>query len=176
MKSKIKTILLLIFFLHLMFYSNANVSIRAPFKYLNNIQLDLAGHGALYSLNYERVIFNHSYFKTTIQLGFGMFPSFDNPSYFSLYNYTIPILINEIYSFNKHHIEAGIGIAFYYTKPIRSRLNEYEWIELIALRLGYRYQKPDGKWLYRISFSPLIEIENDFNFSPWGSFSIGYCF
>jgi len=45
MKSKIKTILLLTFFLYSMSNSNANDSIRAPFKYLNNIQLDLAGHG-----------------------------------------------------------------------------------------------------------------------------------
>jgi hypothetical protein len=153
----------------------------AKFNTRNSVQLDAGGHGMFYSLNYERIIFNGDRFKTTAQVGFAYYP----PSwgYLELW---MPIGINEIISLkNNHHIELGVGIV-----PIRSPspgMEMYDsyspWSRFLSARLGYRYQKPDGKFLFRAGFTPLAEgilrINGQFsNLSiyPLVGVSFGYSF
>lgn len=126
------------------------------FENKNSVQLDAGGHGMFYSLNYERIIFNGKRFKTAAQVGFSYYPR--SWGYIELWT---PIGINEIFSFtNKHHIELGIGIV-----PTRSPSPKMEemfdsyspWSYFLSARLGYRYQKPDGNFLFRAGFTPLAE-------------------
>jgi hypothetical protein len=130
---------------------------KSSFKFdnKNSVQLDLGGHGMFYSLNYERIIFNGERFKTAAQVGCSFYP----PSwgYIELW---MPVGINEIFTLkNNHHIELGVGVV-----PTRSPSPEMEmydsyspWSSFLSARLGYRYQKPDGKFLFRAGFTPLLE-------------------
>lgn len=154
----------------------------APTKFdnKNSVQLEAGGHGMLYSLNYERILINSDRFKTTAQVGISYYP----PSwgYIELW---MPIGINEILSFGNHHVEAGVGIV-----PVRSPSplmeidNTYSpWSAFLSARLGYRYQKPDGKLLFRVGFTPLAEgnLRNlgkgfDLNIYPLVGVSFGYSF
>jgi hypothetical protein len=149
------------------------------FENKNSVQLDLGGHGMLYSLNYERVIFNRDRFKTAAQVGFSYYPPSAN--FIDLW---LPVSINEIISFGKHHLEVGIGIV-----PTRSSLrnipyvsDEWVWSTFLSARIGYRYQKPDGKFLFRAGFTPLAEFNwhsqtlSADNIHPLAGISFGYCF
>ncbi len=149
----------------------------------NSVHLELGGTGGYYSLNYERNIINHNSFKTSVQFGIRYFPGVWSDIW-------LPIGINELFSFNAHHIEIGIGVVTL-REMARDQLNNYAiidrfWSYALTGRLGYRYQKPDGRFIWRIGFTPFLQRErggliydptaklNIFN--PWGGLSIGYSF
>lgn len=173
---KINLILTILICSSFIFAQEKNIE---PIKFdnKNSIQLDVGGHGMFYSLNYERIIFNGKRFKTAVQVGFAYYPR----SWGFLELWT-PIGINEIFSLGNHHIEAGIGIV-----PTRTPSPEMEiydsyspWSTFLSARLGYRYQKPGGKFLFRAGFTPLAECSlrniSYLNIHPLAGVSFGYSF
>ena len=146
----------------------------SKFNRKNSIQVETGGHGLIYSLNYERVIFNGSSFKTVAQAGISYYP----PST-GVRDCWIPIVLNELVSFNKHHIEAGIGHVFIREAGRDSENNALEWFwsGVFTGRLGYRYQVPDRRIIFRLGFTPFLEYENrHYEFHPSGGITIGYSF
>jgi hypothetical protein len=146
------------------------------FQNKNNLQLELGGHGFAYSLNYERIIVNLAKYKTTIQLGASYYP----PS-IGFRDMWFPICINELFSFDKHHLEAGLGFVFNREagRDLENNPTEWFWSTLAAGRIGYRYQKPSGRLLLRIGFTPFYELDrysHGDKFHPSGGVSIGYAF
>ncbi len=155
--------------------SAQNSSIQ-PFQNKNSFQLELMGPTVFYSLNYERILINGERFKTSAQLGISYYP----PST-GMRDLWIPIGINEIISFGNHHLEVGLGYL-----PVREALRdsemeavEWEWSHMLNGRIGYRYQKPDGRLIIRADFTPVFEIgymSGGDGFHPLGGVSVGYCF
>ncbi|MFC2079860.1 hypothetical protein ACFLRQ_00130 [Bacteroidota bacterium] len=152
---------------------------------LNSVQLELGGHGLAYSLNYERILFNTDIFKIAGQVGFSYYPPF-----IGFIDYWIPISINEIFSIRNHHIELGVGIII---NRVSSRDSEniatdWDWEGFLSARIGYRYQKPNGRFIFRAGFTPIIESNflssmktvSDFGFitefHPLPAVSFGYSF
>jgi hypothetical protein len=153
-------------------FSQDSVYVDKSFQYRNSIQSELFGHGVLYSINYERIVLNRQSFKTTGQIGFSYYP----PST-GIIELWIPIVFNELISFDKHHIEVGIGYIF--NKDIS------EWDGFLTGRIGYRYQKPVGRLILRVGFTPFIKVgltpgidEHRIikEFIPSGGLSLGYNF
>jgi hypothetical protein len=138
------TIFLLNIFLGLGF-SQDSVIVDKSFRYRNSIQIELFGHGFLYSINYERIILNRQSFKTVGQIGFSYYPRSTG-----IIELWIPLVFNELISFDKHHIEVGAGYIF--NKDVR------EWDGFLTGRIGYRYQKPTGRLILRIGFTPFIKL------------------
>jgi len=51
------------------------------------------------------------------------------------------------------------------------------WSGVITGRLGYRYQVPDGRFLFRAGFTPFLEYEgHNYEFHPSGGLTIVYSF
>ena len=152
---------------------NSNIQ---PFQNKNSLQLELMGPTVFYSLNYERILINGERLKTSAQLGISYYP----PST-GVRDLWIPIGINEIISFGNHHLEVGLGYL-----PVREALRdsdleviEWEWSHMVNGRIGYRYQKPDGRLIIRADFTPVLEIQNLGSgdaFHPLGGVSVGYSF
>jgi len=166
-----KKIITLLIFLNYLFnpaQSQETEKSHKNFSNLNSVQFEIMGGGGFYSLNYERIIFNGQNFKTTGQIGLSFYPRF----IVSYETFIIPISLNEIISFNKNHIEFGLGGSIINEDLFRK--NERSWGYLLTGRLGYRYQKPEGKFLFRAGFVPLFNFLGDFY--PWGALSIGYSF
>jgi len=138
----------------------------------NSVQLELFGHGMLYSLNYEYVLINRNRLKTTAQVGFSYYPP--STGYRPIW---IPIGINELISFGKHHIEIGIGqvIITEMGHDIYGDARR-EWEGLFSGRVGYRYQKPNGRLIIRAGFTPLYEYLDGHAFHPSGGLAVGYSF
>jgi hypothetical protein len=151
------------------------------FNYSNNMHFELGGHGLIYSINYERILINNKSFKTAAQIGISYYPSF-----IGFRDVWIPMGINEIISFNNHHLEVGLGFILI-REAIRMPDNsaaEWIWDGFLSGRFGYRYQKPDGRFIFRLGFTPIVET-NLFNrygdglfsdFHPLPVASIGYSF
>jgi hypothetical protein len=113
------------------------------FKYRNTAQLELMGVGAFYSLNYERNIVNLAHHKTSVQVGGSYFP----PSS-GVINISILLGISQLISFNQHHIELGAGTMFTFSEEGRERLVDYSYENFLNCKIGYRYQKPQGRMHY----------------------------
>ena len=75
-------------------------SSKTNFIYKNSLQFELGGYGGIYSVAYERIIFNKVNYKTTTQIVFSYYPPKTD-----LIAIFIPIVFNELVSFNKHHLE-----------------------------------------------------------------------
>jgi hypothetical protein len=152
-------------------FCQERVTLPFEFQHKNSIQLELFGHGAFYSVNYERILLNGEKFKTTGQAGFAWYPPATDVREFWL-----PFSINELVSFNQHHVEFGLGTAF--TNEEMQRLtgeNTRDWSTFLTGRVGYRYQKPEGRFIFRIGFTPLYELDGN-ELQPWGGVSFGYSF
>jgi hypothetical protein len=119
------------------------------FKYKNAAQVELFGHGIIYSLNYERIIFNAEKYKTTAQVGGSYYPKVIGFSALWL-----PIMLNQLFSFHKHHVEMGVGHIF--TKdnikreepPVSASYlyGNSDWAHLARVRIGFRFQKPSSRF------------------------------
>jgi hypothetical protein len=130
------------------------------------------GHGAIYSLNYERSVVNLSHAKTSFQIGAAYLP----PST-GVINFHFPVCINELISFTQHHIECGMGASLTFSAiNYDSRIRDYDFESFLTFKIGYRYQKPTGRMQYKILFTPVIEYEHHNEFTPWGGLTIGYNF
>jgi hypothetical protein len=148
-------------------------SLKTNFIYKNNVQFELGGYGGIYSVAYERTIFNRVKYKTTTQIGFSYYPPKTG-----LIAIFIPIVFNELVSFSKHHIEFGLGYIIAKDYLIKKADNVYNWEGFVTGRIGYRYQKPNGRIMLKIGFTPIIEyihLENPI-FYPSGGLALGYCF
>jgi hypothetical protein len=133
------------------------------FHQKNDFHLELLGAAGLYSINYERVIVNGNRFKTLASIGFSYMGTK------SWRGFIIPISINQLLSFKEHHIELGIGASPNFV--ISNAFGE-NWYQFIFTRIGYRYQKPKGKFIFRGGAIPIVYPE----FGIWGGISIGHSF
>lgn len=159
---------------------------KLHFQNTNSINLEAFGHGLFYSISYEKIIINKFNYKLGGQIGVA--PYF-YPGSIDLW---IPISINYIKSFGitkKHHLEGGIGHVFRYNQYYDGSIYS-PWNTVITAKLGYRYQKPNGKWIFKIMFTPFywydyknpkikISTHNTFvsdNPLPSGTISFGRSF
>ena len=146
------------------------------FHYKNSAHLELGGHGVVYSLNYERILINRTSFKTAIQAGMSYYP----PS-IGLRDTWFPFCVNELISFGNHHLEAGLGLIINREagRDIENNPTTWFWSFLAAGRIGYRFQKPNSRLLFRIGFTPFYELDRNVyggEFIPHGGVSLGYAF
>jgi hypothetical protein len=68
-----------------------------------------------------------------------------------------------------HKLEFGIGQGFTLT-------TKGSFFMLTTLAAGYRYQHPDKRFFYRVTYTPLVSYLVDFQMQQWAGLSIGYTF
>ena len=161
------------------------------FKSKNLIYAEFGGNSGGYAFNYGRIIYQKDRLKIAASTGFSLMYGRGNERIFS--TYWVPVFPAEITAFfgrSKHHLELGIGLVTYREKqfifdedfPRNIRERKY-WGVSIVPRVGYRFQKPDGGFFYRVSYTPSINFknfegaENKANFFPFGlGISLGISF
>jgi hypothetical protein len=131
----------------------------------NSFHLELFGSSYyFYNLTYERILLNGTKGKLSSGLGFQLFPA-------------IPGSDGDIFSFTpqvnyffgvKHHFETGIGVCYF--------LNNEEIA--VPLRVGYRFQKPEGGFLFKFALTPTFvpDFFGEAVFLPWAGAGIGFAF
>lgn len=142
-------------------------------SWLNNIAFyaEFAGNGGVYSVNCDKRIFGNDKNSLNLRIGIGYVPSKDNDD-----DIFIPFEILMITGKGKHHPEFGLGVTME-IRPERSGT----WEPYLFGRIGYRFQKPGGGWLFRIGFTPYSSYFNDYTgadhlIQPFGGISVGYSF
>ncbi|SHN33560.1 hypothetical protein SAMN04488057_12177 [Cyclobacterium lianum] len=157
----------------------------------NSVHAELLGNSGLYGLHYGRIFHQKDKLKLVASLGFSLqFQREIQPIHSS---YVIPIFPVEVTAFwgrSRHHLEVGSGYTaalnrrFIFDENYPNNIREQVYLnQALVPRIGYRYQKPEGGFLFRVGYTPIIGIsssnssENIFNIFPyWFGISLGYSF
>jgi hypothetical protein len=130
------------------------ISKAFSFTKKNSINFEAFGHGLWYSLSYERIIIDNYHYKLGGQIGAAIYSNSYGLSVWT------PISINYIKTFGQsrnHHAEFGIGHVLRYDRPYNTNLYK-EWVTtFISAKAGYRHQKPNSPWIFKVLFTPLLE-------------------
>lgn len=174
----LKNFLLFTFLFCITFGFSQNQLENPEFEFKNTINLEILGHGGFYSLNFERVILNGKTNRLSSNIGLALYP--ENIDILPLF---VPVSINYISSLNNNHFEFGIGQVLINDAKVNGD-NDYKMLG--SAKIGYRYQKPKGRFVYKAIFTPYIDIWDNYNtpiigrsptnFYSWGGLSVGYNF
>lgn len=132
-------------------YSADNQEIK---NYKNAVSLEMMGHGFAYTLSYERQLLDNSFFRTTGQIGFAYYGQ--NSDATPLW---IPITINQLTKVGEgEFFELGVGKILRSYGPIFGDVSVIDALEIEEwiMRLGFRYQHPDRRMLFKIAYTPFL--------------------
>lgn len=120
------------------------------------LTLDLGGMGGLYTLNGEYEIAKFKSNRINARLGLGYLVK-DGLTFTG-----IPIGLNLTTGTQSHHLEMGLGGSYIHGLVIYDNKFEDEGI-YFAPTIGYRYDRFNKGWLFKIYYSPLIAAHDFFN-------------
>jgi hypothetical protein len=128
--------------------------------------LEAGGSGGFGSLNLDRLFYAKKNVRWSYRAGASYSPGNNNQGSTPVI-LIFPTLINFIYGKKDHFAEAGAGqsLALSSNPAIFSRL---------TLNAGYRFQRNEGGWFFRVSYTPLVSFIYDFQWQHWGGIGIGY--
>jgi hypothetical protein len=163
------------------FYTTAVVFLLCGFcsAQTKQVFLELGGSGGLGSINLEKPLFINLpwvprdncgplkpvLYSFTWRLGLGASPIDQNNGWVLIF----PAMVNMVYGVYAHRIEFGTGIAPSVTTKGSLFIKS-------PVMLGYRFQPPDKKLFFRVTYTPLVSWLVDFQWQHWAGISIGYNF
>lgn len=72
----------------------------------------------------------------------------------------VPISYNVLFGKRENHFELGFGLTTMFqeeTNVTYNSIDYYRYVRFYSVpRIGYRYQKPEGGFFFRIAFTPVI--------------------
>ncbi|MFT5778181.1 MAG: hypothetical protein ACI837_001137 [Crocinitomicaceae bacterium] len=143
----------------------------------NTVFAEVGGAGGLWSLNYDRSIWQISEsFKLHGRVGVGMMSEFNGSGFPDVF---IPLSTHVIWGKIAHRIEAGGGVTFMnwtYRDHLSTSGFDRKSQFLGHLTVGYRYQKMDGGIMFRATYTPFIDNNSNVPFEHWAGISVGYTF
>lgn len=145
---------------------------RMRYRAKKALYLEAGGSGGL-TANFDYLTMEIENFKTAIRLGGGLDPTTVNGQ-----RKLITVVPFELLGFigkSAGHLEGGLG----YTHRFSAEPTEPDYY--ITSRLGLRYQKPRGGFLFRIGYVPLFykDLESrrkNYTLSPAFALSVGTSF
>ncbi len=134
------------------------------FEGKNSVYIEFFGSSvAVYNISYDRIILQKKKSAFTAAMGVQWVPYSDEPHLLS-FTPQINYLIG-----NKDHFELGIGSVITFT----------EGIVAFPLRIGYRFQKKESGFFFKIALTPTY-FKNFFGesnvFLPWAGIAFGKSF
>ena len=136
----------------------------------NSLYIEIFGSGGLYSFNYDRTFSDN----IGARIGFMYFAAEWFAFFSDVEMFLIPTTMNFFVGTGKHKLELGAGpvivfgsVGLFGSDPVTG--SGVGWTGTI----GYRYQKDDGGFMWRIGFTPLL-LGGEFQ--PSGGISLGFSF
>lgn len=132
------------------------------FSSKNIVYLDLGGNAGQYAFTYGRVFHQKGKLKLSASAGFSMWyqGSISNTRWLP----AIPVELTAFYGKSKHHLELGAGVTSYLGNSIYFDEETFESVDkvvfgaIIPVRIGYRYQKPEGGFFFRVGYTPFFDV------------------
>ncbi len=144
------------------FLMNANAQTN---QHRKSLFFELAGSGGVGSINYESSFFQHKNTEYAWHVGLSFAPIDKNNGT----GIVVPLMVSSITGKKAHKLEFGLGQGITVT-------TKGSFFLLTTLAAGYRYQHPDKRFFYRVTYTPLVSYLVDFQIQQWAGLSIGYTF
>ena len=121
------------------------------------IYTEFLGQSYLFSVNYDRMLFNTTPHNIALRAGLGVwanisFSSTDNES-----GVVIPLNVSYVYGSN-HKFELGLGFTIAPNVTLHDGTNHVHDFTITGI-IGYRYQPIDGGFLFRGGMVPVLGDE-----------------
>ena len=162
-----------------------SLPISAQDNIKNNIYFEGLGNGAFYSLNYEKLLFKDSRHKDYLRVGLGIKKDTDwsylSPAGASNLEYNMPFMIVNESGIKKIKLEMGFGVLLGCGEPIR-RLNiidkygEENYAFGITGSLGMRLTLEKVPMFFKLCYTPIYDIRQNFLVWLWVGLGVGYAF
>jgi hypothetical protein len=157
-----------------------------PFTAKKAVYFEVGGSSGAYGLNYGRVFRQKEKLKLNASAGFSILVR----ETINLKKYwlpAIPLEVTAFYGKSKHHLEMGFGVIPYldvvsiFDSESLVFKDKVVFTTAMPLRIGYRYQKPEGGFFFRVGYTPFfsapIGAREDWVFTPFfGGVSFGKSF
>jgi len=144
----------------------------------NALYVELGGTSGRYAVNYSKIVHQKGKLKLNVSGGFSLLRSSITMRDFSSTKWlpVIPLEFSALWGRSNHHLEAGVGFTSFLDQGVELDLDTYEtgtkivFGAILPFRLGYRYQKPEGGFFYRIGYTPFFNLpvggREDWVFTP----------
>lgn len=149
-----------------LFFSFSNESLAqtmaVTFTAKNAVYLDLGGNAGQYAFSYGRVFHQKGKLKLSASAGFSMW--YQGSGSNTRWLPAIPVELTAFYGKSNHHMELGAGVTSYLGSILYFDQETFETVDkvvfgaILPVRIGYRYQKPEGGFFFRVGYTPLINI------------------
>ena len=126
----------------------------------NTIYLEIGGNNVIYSVKYEKEVLSNF----SPRIGFSIMPisEYSNSGKHSGSKLFITLITNYFINLNSNNkIEMGVGASYH--------LDTF----FPAISLGYRYSPNNGGFVFKVTFTPLLNREI-FDVFPWFGIGIGF--
>ena len=141
----------------------ASFAQETPIK-RNTIYTEYCGQGFWNSLSFDRLYRIDKKIKTSITAGVTLLPLYKKMNIFVA---AIPVSYNWIFGRKNNHLELGAGLT-YYSETSKMQYSDIALIRVtnsylyFTPKIGYRFQKHDGGFFFRITLTPSIGIIDNF--------------
>ncbi len=185
LQHKSSLLLILVFALAISFGARAQTETET-FTAKNAIYLEVGGSSGRYAINYSKIFHQKGKLKLNASAGFSMWRNEKLDSRTSWLP-VIPLEVTAFYGKSNHHLEMGFGFTSFLGTSLDLVSGTFEFRDkvvfgaFIPLRVGYRYQKPEGGFFFRVGYSPIIDFPprtgGNWSFNPyWAGVSFGKSF
>ncbi|OOG73641.1 hypothetical protein [Algoriphagus sp. A40] len=142
----------------------------------NSVYLEIGGSSGIYAVNYSKIFHQKGKLKLNASAGFSMLPNEKIDSK-TIWLPAIPLEVSALYGKSNHHLEMGFGFTSYLDKTTAIDSETFELSDevvfgaVIPVRIGYRYQKPEGGFFFRVGYTPLFNVPvragKSWSFNPY---------
>lgn len=126
------------------------------------VYLDLGGNAGQYAITFGKHFYQKGAIKMMGSVGFSLWA--DRVEGSTVFNPAIPLEVSGLIGSGNHHLELGLGLTPHLATSLdfNSETLELEdkvvFDSLIPLRIGYRYQKPEGGFFFRVGYTPFFKV------------------
>jgi hypothetical protein len=162
LQHKSSLFLVLVFALFISYGATAQTETET-FTAKNAIYLEVGGSSGRYAVNYSKIFHQKGNLKLNASAGFSMWRNEKLDSR-SSWLPVIPLEVTAFYGKSNHHLEMGFGVTSFLGTSLDIVSGTFEFRDkvvfnaFIPLRVGYRYQKPEGGFFFRVGYTPIIDF------------------
>ena len=119
----------------------------------NTFFLELGGNSMFYSLNYDRILLNRDAWKLSGRVGVLYLPPLGERNRQIVGG---PVEISYLRGRGRHFLELGLGGSVVYDTYRLTSSRIRDMAVMAVARIGYRHQKPEGGFFYKVGFTPML--------------------
>ncbi len=129
----------------------------------HTMYLDLGGSAGAYSINYQEHLIGNAWWEFQWSVGLSCFPIDKNNGIVLV----IPTLLHLDIGQDPSKLEFGFGQALSVT-------TKGSGFSMLTPFVGYRYHNPQSRWMYRVTYTPIVSYLLQFQYQHWMGLSVGY--